>query len=78
MNTVLSQIDQMLELCKQASEPRHQILPSTAIDKIEIKLVKARQDAELAAAAMCRACLEIGMPVRDVVSIDFGPVVDDE
>lgn len=76
MNTVISMLDQIIETCKQVD--RGQILPSTGMDKIAIKAAKAKQDAELAAAAMCKACLEIGMPVRDVVEVDFGPVVDDE
>ena len=78
MNTVLSQLNQMLDLCEKTLHPRSEISPKSTVMRMEIRLVKAIQDAENAAAAMCKACKELGIPVRDVVSIDFGPVVDNE
>ena len=78
MNTVLSQLHQMLDLCEKTLHPRSEISPKSTVMRMEIRLVKAIQDAELTAAAMCKACEEIGMPVKSAVSIDFGPVVDDE
>ena len=75
MNTVLSQLHQMRELCNQVN--RRQILPSSAVDKIDIKLAKAIQDAEKLSALLCASCEEIGTPSSIDLTVELGAARDE-
>ena len=75
MNTVISMTNQIIELCNQVN--RRQILPSTAIDKIEIKALKVKQDIEKLSALLCASCEEIGQPESIDLTVELGSAIDE-
>ena len=75
MNTVISMASQIVELCNQVN--RRQILPSTAIDKIEIKALKLRQDVEKLSALLCASCDELGQPESNDLTVELGAARDE-
>ena len=75
MNTVISMASQIVELCNQVN--RRQILPSTAIDKIEIKALKLKQDIEKLSALLCASCEEIGTPNSIDLTVELGSAIDE-
>ena len=77
MNTVLSQLYQMRELCKQALPPGSQILPTSALYKMDIKIEKAIQDAEKVHATACRTCEGIGTPNSINLTVELGAAIDE-
>ena len=77
MNTVLSQLNQMLDLCEKTLHPRSEISPKSTVMRMEIRLVKAIQDAERLAALLCASCEEIGTPDRIDLTVELGSAIDE-
>ena len=77
MNTVLSQLNQMLELCEQSLHPRSTLSTNSAMLRMEIKLVKTIQDAEKVSALLCQTCAEIGTPNTIDLTVELGRAIDE-
>ncbi len=74
MNALLEQI---LELCKQADRERAQILPSTAIDKIRIKVEKGLNNHKATDAVLCELCRQIGIINNKDLTINLETMTDE-
>ena len=77
MNTIISNAKNIVELCKQSRRDRDQILPSTALDKIEIKALKLIQDAEGLRAFLCASCEKVGMPDSNDLTVNLETAKDE-
>lgn len=77
MNTIISNAVNIIELCKQSRYDRAQILPTTAIDKIEIKALKLIQDAERLSALLCASWEEVGIPESINLTVELGAARDE-
>ena len=77
MNTVLSQLNEMLKLCEQTLHPRSEIPPKSTVMRMEVRIVKAIQDAERLSALLCASCEEIGIPDSIDLTVELGVAIDE-
>ena len=76
MNTLIKLNDSKIEIHRQ--NQRGQLHDSAALARMEVKDEQMAIELRRISALLCVTCDELGRPEKPAVSIDFGPVVDDE